>query len=324
MAVAANTAVKIVNRALQMCGVGASGRIAAINTGFTPGATTDDSKEGAAVALVYDTLRQAELRRNFWTFATERQVLREVDTATATTDKDITFPTYAGANTYEEKDIVTSGGILYQSLIDANIGNAVTDTASWTEYHGVEVAVYYDSTKTYYPGEIVYNGTQEYVFLKQVNGGNTPTADVDWHEFDGDGAITVANTTRQSPLGGNRTYAFDLPSDFLRLCPDDPAYEFQRKEWLIENDQILSDFAGPIFLRYIRDEQDPTKFDPLFSEALSARIALAVSEELTQSNTKLSTLAAIYNEAIGNARLVNAIEHGNIENEEEDWIAVRL
>ena len=322
MATATNTAVKIANRALQILGVGASGRISALTTGFTPTATTDDSKEGAAMALVYDTLRQAELRRNFWTFAIRRQVIRPVDTAASTIDQEITFPTYASGDTYDKYDIVVSSGVYYISKTAANSGNAVTDTDNWEEYWGPLKAVYYNSEKKYYRGEIIYSGSNAYYMIIDLAAGATPVDGTDYHLLDGDGLPTLADTTQQAPISG-RTYAFDLPRDFLRFAPDDPQYEYTQKEWLIENKRILTDNANPIFLRYVRDEGDPAKFDPMFSEGLSGRMAIASCEELTQSSTKLSAAVAIYNQAIGEARIVNAIEAGPIHHEEDYWVAVR-
>lgn len=316
MATAANTQLAILNRALQINGIGASGRLATL---------TDDTKEQAAVNLVYDPLRTAELRRNIWTFAIERQVLRSVDTTAATIDKDVTFPTYGVGDTYALNDIVqstASSAIYYKSLTASNVGNAVTDTANWVEWYGPLVATYYDSDVVYYPGEILYSGTEEWLIIAKTAAGATLVDGTEYHDLTGTGAVTVASTTALGPLSG-RTYAFNLPRDFLRLAPDDPSYLFERKEWLIEAGRILTDRPGPIFLRYVADLTDPTKFDRMFSEGLSSKIAIATCEELTQSQSKIKTAAALYGTAIGDARLVNAIEAGPVEHEEDDFIAVR-
>ena len=292
-----------------MIGVGASGRITAL---------TDDTKEAAAVNFVYDRLRLSELRRNYWTFATKRAVLRPI----LATDKTVTFPTWVVGETYAKYDIVTNGTTHYQSLTAANIGNAVTDTANWKEYWGPLEATVYDSDVVYYPGELLYNSTEFWVIIKKTEAGATLVDGTEYHDLTGDGLPIGATTTLVSPLTG-RTYAYVLPRDFLRLAPTDPTYIFCKTDHLIENKQLVTDDAGPLFIRYIRDEEDPTKFDPLFSEGLAAKIAVETCEELTQSNTKIATVAALYNTAIGDARLINAIEVGPVESEEDELISVR-
>jgi hypothetical protein len=66
------TPLDIVNRALQHCG---RRRI------FSFTDLTDNAQE---MAFLYDKLRRAELRRNVWTFATRRTVLRPIDFTTMT------------------------------------------------------------------------------------------------------------------------------------------------------------------------------------------------------------------------------------------------
>jgi hypothetical protein len=243
--------------------------------------------------------------------------------AIATTDKLFTFPTWAVGTTYAANDIVVSAGIYYRSLSAANLGNApTTATTFWEVWNGPLVATLYDSTIPYYPGELVYNGTHEYVTLIAIAAGATPVDGTDWHEFLTTGAVTTSATPYVKPLTG-RTFAFNLPRDFLRIAPYDPKNIICPDDHLIENKQIVSDDAGPIFIRYVRDEEDPTKFDVLFNEGLAARVALEVVEELTQSATKKQQVIQQYNTAIGDARLVNAIEAGTIEQEDDELIVVR-
>src|SRR4051812_23963652 len=71
--VAYRTPVDVANRALQHCG---ASRIDPV-LGFT-----ENSKNAAETSFCYDMLREAELRRNVWTFATRRAVLRAIDTGT--------------------------------------------------------------------------------------------------------------------------------------------------------------------------------------------------------------------------------------------------
>lgn len=105
-----------------------------------------------------------------------------------------------------------------------------------------------------------------------------------------------------------RANSFPLPSDFLRLAPDYNEDVRNDRDWEIEGTNILSDDSSPIYIRYVKDVTDPTKFDALFCEALSTKLALECCEELTQSNTKKADLKEDFKMTIVEARRCSAIE----------------
>lgn len=117
--------------------------------------------------------------------------------------------------------------------------------------------------------------------------------------------------------------SFTLPSDSLRLYEDDPEVTANNKDWLIEGDKILTDDTAPLDIRYVRQVTDPNKMDVLFREALSARIAFELAEEITQSNAKKAAGLEAYKEAIANARRTNAIEKTSEKPPEDTWVTVR-
>lgn len=117
--------------------------------------------------------------------------------------------------------------------------------------------------------------------------------------------------------------SFPLPSDCLRVLPNDPDYEYNNKDWQIEGQNIITDDAAPLNVRYIKDVTDPNVMDVLFREALSAKIAMELCEELTQSNTKIRTAKVMYDEAINDAKKINAIERVPITPFRDEWITVR-
>lgn len=120
-----------------------------------------------------------------------------------------------------------------------------------------------------------------------------------------------------------RGYSFQLPTDFLRMhqpYAEDNTYQL---DYVIEGQKILTDQPAPLYLRYISQVTDPNRMDVLFREAVAARLAVEVCEELTQSNTKLQNLTAAYGAIISEARRTNAIEKPPQEALEDSWITAR-
>ena len=120
-----------------------------------------------------------------------------------------------------------------------------------------------------------------------------------------------------------RANSFTLPSAFLRLLPPYPEDNLSDRDWIIEGRAILTDESAPLYVRYIADVTDPNTMDPLFRDALAARMAWEMCEEITQSNTKRQLATADYNEAIAAAKRTNAIEMVPAKSPDDTWITVR-
>lgn len=110
------------------------------------------------------------------------------------------------------------------------------------------------------------------------------------------------------PIWGRANY-FPLPADFLRLLPTYPEYNYNDSDLVIEGRQIATNQTSPLNIRYTSTITDPNIMDPSFREALSARIAIATCEQITQSNAKLAACKEVYRTAIEDARLANALEN---------------
>jgi len=120
-----------------------------------------------------------------------------------------------------------------------------------------------------------------------------------------------------------RANAYQLPSDFIRLLEDYPEDNSNSKDWQIEGRKIYSDDDDPIYIRYIARVEDTSAYDSLFIEALAAKLAFELCEELTQSNTKKEGLRSDYEQAIRQAKRANAIENIAAEPPQDTWITVR-
>lgn len=323
-----NSAVDICNRALQHCGVPPSNRIAAL---------TDNTKNAKECALVYDKVRESELREKVWRFSIRHTFLRAIDTDT----KIYLPPTYAAATTYAVGDIVA-----YTDPVDdsprywisdqaSNTGNTPTDGEPWENYFGPVTVSSYDSTIGYDTGELVYDDSNN-VWFSLVSGNSAALSEgTSWHELTG----TLQAFHPIYPLGSGpysdstSRNVYRLPYGFLRAAPQDPkagstsylgapsglAYN----DWLFEGDYLVSTQSDPVVLRFAADWTDVTTMDALFCEGLAARVAQEICESVTQGPSKLAAVTAAYNRIMSKARVIDAIEVGSEELPIDDWIACR-
>jgi hypothetical protein len=113
---------------------------------------------------------------------------------------------------------------------------------------------------------------------------------------------------------------YQLPADCLRVVE---VYD-SRLPWVVEGDVILSDDGSPLKIRYIKQETDPNKYDPLLLSAIAGRLALELVEELTQSNTKRERALQEFEVIMSTARRADAQEQSSMPFEEDDWILARV
>lgn len=125
------------------------------------------------------------------------------------------------------------------------------------------------------------------------------------------------------PIFGKTNY-FPLPGDFVRLAPEEANFHDPRsRDWEIEGSNIVSSDGAPIDVRYVSSSIQESQFDVLFAEGFAAALARACCEEITNSNTKLQAIAAVYDDAIKAARKTNSIESRPLRPPTCSWITVR-
>jgi hypothetical protein len=176
-----NTPVDIINRALQHCG---ARRITAADYANP---TTKNAKE---TTFCYDKLRRAELRRNLWTFATRRVLLRAVGTPLQSWQSTLSYS--LGAYTTYGTDAY-GAPINYISLANTNEGNEPdTSPASWqvVQMNPMFVVTFptYNNGTAYSQGQIVKaSDNRIYSYVNPTGStGNDPTATTGfWAEYFG-------------------------------------------------------------------------------------------------------------------------------------------
>lgn len=133
-------------------------------------------------------------------------------------------------------------------------------------------------------------------------------------------AIIAASTT---PPLFDRDNAFALPPDFLMLVQPDFDQNFNDRQWQIEGGFICCDDTPPLQIIYISDVTDPNLMDPTFREMLSAKMAEQMSEQLTQSNSKIAAANSNYKSAEAKAKKANAFSNAASDSPEDYFITVR-
>lgn len=113
---------------------------------------------------------------------------------------------------------------------------------------------------------------------------------------------------------------FQIPSDCVRILNID----IENIEYRIEGRKILSHSSEPLRIRYVKLEEDPNQYDPLFVDAFATRLAIELTENLTQSNTKKASLLQDFDASMRQAKRVDGQEEPFKRYAEDDWITIRF
>lgn len=143
-------------------------------------------------------------------------------------------------------------------------------------------------------------------------------------EHDWNFALTRAQLAADSTdpdFGPEKRYP--LPADFVRLVDPDLEDNSFDLDWQIESGAIHTNDSAPLNIRYVKNVTNASEFDPLFSEALATRIAIEICEEITQSNTKLENLSALYQDIQRKAKKANGFERRRAVPPTDPWIEAR-
>lgn len=276
------------------------------------------------------------------------QVYRSLKNANEDTPS--TADAWSTDTTYYEGQTVSHGGFQWRSLIPFNTG--VTPTVGPLDW---------DEDTTYSIGNTV-TGSDHYVYESLINSNldADPVAD-DGTRWERTTTITAwaktptitAAATSWLPLGYQSLQSmqllypvgagpvdevssrniYRLPAGFLREAPQDPkrgASSFlgapsglHYSDWTLEGDFFTTNDSTPLVFRFVADVTVVRNMDDMFCEGLACRLAQAICYAVTQSTSKLQSIAAEYNRFMSEARIVNAIEVGSEEPPVDDWIACR-
>jgi hypothetical protein len=210
-----------------------------------------------------------------------------------------------------------SDGIIYKSLANGNLGHDPT----------LDGGVHWQNTGVLNPWTTVFTqggGNQQW---RQIGGAAFPFGV-------GLAELNIVYPLNSGPLTQDRTRnVFRLPSGFLRQAPRDPkagstsylgaSSALEYEDWNFEGNYLVSWDVLPIILRFVADVTDVTQMDDMFCEMLGCRVALEVAPLLTQSNVKTADVMKLYSGFAAEARIVNGIETGATEPQEDDYVTCR-
>ena len=242
----------------------------------------------------------------------------------------------------------------YQSTMNVNIGNQPDQT----QVSGGAPA--FNITAAYSVGDIIVGSDNQLYQATTASTGQDPTLDglaAYWqplNQYLGAWTATIvpANAALSNawqliyatlspivfsyPIGAGpardieTANVFRLPANWLRESPADPHRGQEpilggpsgnlADDWTYEGDYIVSSQTWPILLRFVADIQDVTMMDAMFCEALA--ISLAV--ETGSAVGSVENVAPKYQLLVQDARTVDAIEQGPIEQTEDEYIRCRI
>ena len=120
--------------------------------------------------------------------------------------------------------------------------------------------------------------------------------------------------------------AYDLPGDpdhCLRVLSVAGEHERDAR-WTVEGRQIVTDLPSPIRVLYLRRVTDPNASDPLFREALSARLARELAEALGKSTSLQQAMAELYEAKLREARSADGQEGTPEILSADTWLTARF
>ncbi len=132
---------------------------------------------------------------------------------------------------------------------------------------------------------------------------------------------------------GEWAYAYSRPNDCLKLRWIRPEYKVSSATPLgreaeiefpyeLEGDTIYCDLS-PAFARYTRPISDPSKFPPLFVEALAASLAVRLCMPLTKDSKLRNETFQLSLRAIGEAQMADANEQRETSDHTSEFVEGR-
>lgn len=121
---------------------------------------------------------------------------------------------------------------------------------------------------------------------------------------------------------------FQLPADFIRMFRVEPqdgdTISFRHElHYQIEGGKLLANI-DPIRIKYVRREDDTTKWDAMATEALAARLASELAISVTQSRELQDQLWRISLEKLAEARSVDVLDEPANIIEASSWTESRF
>jgi hypothetical protein len=117
--------------------------------------------------------------------------------------------------------------------------------------------------------------------------------------------------------------AYQVPADCLRVM--DSEGDLDGVKWRREGNTIVTDAGAPLRIRYIARITDPGLFDALLADAIAAHLAMMIAQPITGSDAAVQRAAGLYQQAMRQARQIDAQESSQDEALAADtWLLARF
>lgn len=116
-------------------------------------------------------------------------------------------------------------------------------------------------------------------------------------------------------------YSFQLPSECLRLVE---VLNLSDDDYQLEGRSILCDSMGPVYIRFLQDVPEPALWDAKFAVAFSRRLAVQIGTRIAGSSYDRGAGWQLYQDALNQAKRVDARENPPIAYEPTGWELARF
>lgn len=126
--------------------------------------------------------------------------------------------------------------------------------------------------------------------------------------------FAIANrTTAQVPGADSDRYAraFERPADGLRFLPARPDQDWGGFDVIEQGPYLLTDAPPPLKTRWIVRVEDPSRWSPGFTHAMSAALAFEIFTVITGSDAMSQKLAGRLEAAIRDGKRQDGMASGN-------------
>jgi hypothetical protein len=130
--------------------------------------------------------------------------------------------------------------------------------------------------------------------------------------------------TSSTPIdGAEYAFRYQLRPDCLRWLPwrRGDVHYFEAEQ---EGAYLLANCEGPLVVRYIRHEPDPTKWTPLLAKAVTAQLAFDLCEAIAASQSIRDRMAALFDDTLADAKRSDALATGRVDRPAPQYLSRAL
>lgn len=115
--------------------------------------------------------------------------------------------------------------------------------------------------------------------------------------------------------------SFRLPAECLRLIE---VLNLSDNDYQLEGRSILCNNDGPVYVRYLQDVKEPALWDDQFALAFSRLLAVQIGTRIAGSSYDRKTGWQLYQDALSQAKRVDARENPPVSYEPTGWELARF